>query len=113
METGRAGRCCDRAVASRAHDTKCASPSSASIRWQWLAAPVSVGQLPNLMLPSHTAGTLLAPSVEASPAKERHIKAHHQGGDGRKFSWATQKIHELTTEMESYQGKMKVGWGWT
>lgn len=37
---------------------------------------------------------------DVSPPKERKIRAHNPG-DGRKFTWATQRIHDLSKELES------------
>ena len=46
---------------------------------------------------------------EMSPPRERKVGA---GTDtNRKFSWATQRIHDLTKELEAAQARLKVGPG--
>ena len=46
---------------------------------------------------------------EMSPPRERKVGA---GTDtSRKFSWATQRIHDLTKELEAVQARLKVGPG--
>ncbi|KXZ51419.1 hypothetical protein GPECTOR_12g381 [Gonium pectorale] len=42
--------------------------------------------------------------AQASPPRERKIA---QSGNDRKFSWATQRIHELTKELEAAQKRVK------
>lgn len=46
---------------------------------------------------------------QMSPPRER--KWSQPGNQDRKFSWATQRIHDLTKELEAAQARLKVGSG--
>lgn len=50
---------------------------------------------------------LETPRSDVTTPRDRKIRAHNPG-DGRKFTWATQRIHDLSKELESVHKHLNV-----